>query len=420
MIQTGAKRALCVFLAALTALTVLFSAPQSQDASARAFDKVTYANADPNKYKLEVDLTNKIITVYEKNSKGKHTKIAKQFICTIGNDDTATPTGYFYLNDNRRRFGYFREFDVYAQYWTQVSGGIYFHSILYTQPKEGYFTRTSYNALGKKASHGCIRMLVEDARWIYYNCPGGTYGILTDSKAKNEKLRQSLIPTASAKNYKPSADQYENTKRDNPKAKLKNNATFTALSGNTETIQKGTIVTVLSSGQKSCRVSIKGKTGHIQTKHLEFLPNGPKDTRIKENSKEIYLVSSKKANLYKSSSEKSTILGVYGKNTTVQLLDGSTKNYYAVKIGSLTGYMLKTDVTAKIVTADYKSEINELALPSPTPTPTPELETEEEYDIDETQSPATPSYTPNPTPVYVDPKTGRTFAPGDGIFYLDD
>jgi len=32
----------------------------------------------------------------------------------------------------------------------------------------------SVNKLGSPASHGCIRLKVEDARWIYNNCPAGT------------------------------------------------------------------------------------------------------------------------------------------------------------------------------------------------------------------------------------------------------
>ena len=28
--------------------------------------------------------------------------------------------------------------------------------------------------LGSKASHGCVRLSVEDAKWIYNHCPAGT------------------------------------------------------------------------------------------------------------------------------------------------------------------------------------------------------------------------------------------------------
>ena len=48
-----------------------------------------------------------------------------------------------------------------------------FHSVLYNQ-KGGPVTQSSVNNLGSKASHGCVRLSVEDAKWLYQNCPKGT------------------------------------------------------------------------------------------------------------------------------------------------------------------------------------------------------------------------------------------------------
>ena len=48
-----------------------------------------------------------------------------------------------------------------------------FHSVLYNQ-KEGKVTQSSVNHLGSKASHGCVRLSVEDAKWIWTNCPANT------------------------------------------------------------------------------------------------------------------------------------------------------------------------------------------------------------------------------------------------------
>ena len=33
---------------------------------------------------------------------------------------------------------------------------------------------SSYNNLGKRVSHGCVRLQVIDAKWIFDNCPRGT------------------------------------------------------------------------------------------------------------------------------------------------------------------------------------------------------------------------------------------------------
>lgn len=352
--RVGKQRRL-VFVAAVLLASMLLVFFGQGTAQARSFDKVVYANADPDKYYIEVDLTNKIITVYEKGEKSKkYDQIAKQFICTTGTDETPTPAGTFKLNEMRRRFGYFRKYDVYAQYWTNVSGGIYFHSVLYPTPEEGNITRSSYRALGRQASHGCIRMLVEDARWLYYNCPSGTDGILK-YKEKDEALRQSLLPTMSYDNYrsyvKKHGDEYEAAKRSLPTALVTSTATFVATNGTEYTAQPGTAVSVVSSGGKSCRVRWNGVEGHIATSSLEFLPNGPKDQAASKqaiaDAQRHYQVGESGAVLYKSANPTKATLGEYGEGTDVSLLPGSTVNFYKVKVDGQTGYMYKEDLVEK-------------------------------------------------------------------------
>ena len=65
-------------------------------------------------------------------------------------------------------------FGVYAQYCTTISGDYLFHSVHYlgqgnykSQPTK------EFNKLGQHASHGCVRLSVMDAKWIYENCKAG-------------------------------------------------------------------------------------------------------------------------------------------------------------------------------------------------------------------------------------------------------
>lgn len=335
----------------------------SMTVSSFAFDKVIYANADPYLYQIELDLVNKVVTVFERDNKGKYTKIAKQFICTTGTNETPTPSGSFKLNDSRRRFGYFTKFDCYAQYWVNVSGGIYFHSILYTKPKEGYFTRTSFNALGTQASHGCIRLLVEDARWLYYNCPAGTYGVIRNDKAKDSALTKSLKPTVSYSNYKPESDQYENTKRGYPVAVVKTDTTFTATTGIKYKVQENTPVRILSSGRVNCRVTVAGVEGHIDTADMEFIPNGPSDQsalkKMTTDARYGYYISADESYIYSAASVKKETLGVYGKGTDLERL-GSTASFYQVKVDGITGYILKSDVTTAFMLDNGKKTVNKI------------------------------------------------------------
>ena len=38
----------------------------------------------------------------------------------------------------------------------------------------------SESNLGRKASHGCIRLKIDDAKWIYDNCPYGTTVVIQE------------------------------------------------------------------------------------------------------------------------------------------------------------------------------------------------------------------------------------------------
>ena len=48
-----------------------------------------------------------------------------------------------------------------------------FHSVLFTK-KGGKATSGSVSALGRRASHGCIRLAVKNAKWLWENITDGT------------------------------------------------------------------------------------------------------------------------------------------------------------------------------------------------------------------------------------------------------
>jgi lipoprotein-anchoring transpeptidase ErfK/SrfK len=56
-----------------------------------------------------------------------------------------------------------------VKYWTRFSGNYLLHSILLTASGK------IYNAtVGKRASHGCIRMPLDMAKWYYEKMPSGS------------------------------------------------------------------------------------------------------------------------------------------------------------------------------------------------------------------------------------------------------
>ena len=79
-----------------------------------------------------------------------------------------------YSPSKRARWGYFPTWDSHAQYLTRIDSANAFHSVLYSAADESTLSVKSYNALGTPASHGCVRLYVSDAKWIYDNCSAGT------------------------------------------------------------------------------------------------------------------------------------------------------------------------------------------------------------------------------------------------------
>ncbi len=154
-------------------------------------------------YRLVVDLYHKVVIAYEKDDNGEYTVPVRYMICSSGKKGNAT--GEFEMGEHRVRFGLFVHDGVYAQYWSNINGRIYFHTMLYSKRSAGSYT-DSYKKLGTKASHGCIRLTVPDARWIYYHAaPGTVCEIRAGSKddvetaAIKEKLTIAAYPKKRAK-----------------------------------------------------------------------------------------------------------------------------------------------------------------------------------------------------------------------------
>ena len=86
--------------------------------------------------------------------------------CSVGWGDN-TPIGEFYIGDKGYSFGH----GYTAYYWTDYWLGAWaFHSILY---QEGTFD-VQDGRLGQHVSMGCIRLPIEEAKWLQDNVPYDT------------------------------------------------------------------------------------------------------------------------------------------------------------------------------------------------------------------------------------------------------
>ena len=125
-------------------------------------------------YVLKVSTKDQRVYAYGLDDNNEYTVLVRTMKCSTGKDATPTPTGTFQSTTGPgARWHYFKKYQCWAQYAYYIEGDIMFHSVLYNE-KDGPVTQSSVNNLGRKASHGCVRLSVEDAKWIYQNCPAQT------------------------------------------------------------------------------------------------------------------------------------------------------------------------------------------------------------------------------------------------------
>ncbi len=125
-------------------------------------------------YQIKISTKEQRVYVYTHDDKDEYTIEVKKFICSTGLNDTPTPKGTFTNTGPGARWHYFKKFECWAQYAYYINGDIMFHSVLYDEQDVNTLRKGSVSALGSKASHGCVRLKVEDAKWIYENCKAGT------------------------------------------------------------------------------------------------------------------------------------------------------------------------------------------------------------------------------------------------------
>ena len=130
-------------------------------------------------YYIKVNRQANCVTIYTLDTEGNYTVPIKAMTCSVGTNNR-TPLGISKISDKyvwRLLFG-----DTYGHYSVRFNGHILFHSVPYTSPNNYSLKEGQFNLLGEPASQGCIRLCVEDAKWIYDNCAKGTIVEVYDSE----------------------------------------------------------------------------------------------------------------------------------------------------------------------------------------------------------------------------------------------
>ena len=120
--------------------------------------------SSPTGWVIAIDTKNCLVGVYS-GSKGNW-KNVYMWPCAPGKASTPTIKGTFSVGSRGYVFG--SGYSCY--YWTQFKGNYLFHSVLYYQGTN----RIKDGTMGQPASHGCVRLDIQNAKWIHDNIPSRT------------------------------------------------------------------------------------------------------------------------------------------------------------------------------------------------------------------------------------------------------
>ncbi|MBR2274648.1 MAG: L,D-transpeptidase, partial [Lachnospiraceae bacterium] len=157
-------------VAVALSVTLLFSF------GTEAFATTISGEALPN-FVIYVNRALDCVTVKLVNADGTETAV-KSMVCSTGRAGHTTPLGTFKTSDY---YDWRLMVDgTYGRYAVRFNRGIMFHSVPYFTRNEANLEYDQYNLLGQKASLGCVRLCVADAKWIYDFCKRGTKVVVYD------------------------------------------------------------------------------------------------------------------------------------------------------------------------------------------------------------------------------------------------
>lgn len=118
-------------------------------------------------YLLYVDTNTQLTHIYKGSN--NNWKLFKSLKCATGKEGSETPSGVYTIK-NRDTWFFSKKFNQGGKYWVQFDGDYLFHSIPFAEDQK---TIVDYT-LGEPVSHGCIRLSLEDSKWLYDNIPTDT------------------------------------------------------------------------------------------------------------------------------------------------------------------------------------------------------------------------------------------------------
>ena len=152
----------------------------STTSSKKKTTTTTRVTSSGGQYKIVVYNGSQSTVVYKLDTNGKISGTARVFRCSTGAKNTPTRTGEYKIRAKYR--WRWLVGGVYGQFCSSISPDYLFHSVPYLKKDPSTLEDAEYDKLGTPASKGCIRMCVEDCKWIYDSVPIGTVVSVVNDK----------------------------------------------------------------------------------------------------------------------------------------------------------------------------------------------------------------------------------------------
>ncbi|MEE8324211.1 MAG: L,D-transpeptidase family protein [Candidatus Humimicrobiaceae bacterium] len=136
------------------------STRQEEDIS--IIENIDYSNSED--FRIEVDLPRQRLIVFYSD------EVLKEFVCSGGTPGDDTPLGEF-TTIEKIEYSWIDRYNVGAYYWVRFFGNYLIHSVPFDE--NGEMIIEEFEKLGQPASHGCIRLRLDEAKWLYETLPLG-------------------------------------------------------------------------------------------------------------------------------------------------------------------------------------------------------------------------------------------------------
>ncbi|MDR3644552.1 MAG: L,D-transpeptidase [Clostridia bacterium] len=115
---------------------------------------------------IEVSIAKQRVFIYDAKN-----RIINEYVCSTGLPGHDTPTGTFTVKDHGKRF-FSEKYQEGGYYWLKFYGNYWIHSIVFDKNEK--IIPAEAAKLGTEASHGCVRVAIANAEWMYDNIVIGT------------------------------------------------------------------------------------------------------------------------------------------------------------------------------------------------------------------------------------------------------